>query len=262
MEVVKGGCFGSPWAKPQLREIVLTVNQQPNNMISVAYGNITVRYSLKTGRENRKLSQFFLSLSFFYTLNMYCMKALGVVHFKGNWTNKKKTLCTLPSSCLSRFRKLPPPPDPHSINNADQFVDCAAKRRGWTFGCVCFSECVCVWRWMCNVRGFACLADLLLVLPINVLGWWLRWDHMAQDRTKELLHTKNKTDWQYLCYCVAGQWTDFKTAHACLKDLNSWGHWDRKMLSSMCLCCRVFSTILLKESKRMKWVRRLENPDA
>lgn len=48
-------------------EIVLTVNQQPNNMISVAYVNITVRYSLKTGRENRKLSQFFLSFfSFFY----------------------------------------------------------------------------------------------------------------------------------------------------------------------------------------------------
>lgn len=45
-------------------EIVLTVNQQPNNMISVAYVNITVRYSLKTGKENRKLSQFFLSLSF------------------------------------------------------------------------------------------------------------------------------------------------------------------------------------------------------
>lgn len=24
------------------------------------------------------------------------MKALGVVHFKGNWTNEKKRLCTLP----------------------------------------------------------------------------------------------------------------------------------------------------------------------
>lgn len=53
-------------------------------MISVAYVNITVRYSLKTGRENRKLSHFLLSLSFFsfvlfFTLNMYGVKAPGVV---------------------------------------------------------------------------------------------------------------------------------------------------------------------------------------
>lgn len=42
---------------------------------------------------------------------MYCMKALGVVHFKGNWTNigkqkptkttKKETLDALPLSCLA-----------------------------------------------------------------------------------------------------------------------------------------------------------------
>lgn len=42
---------------------------------------------------------------------MYCMKALGVVHFKGNWTNigkqkptkktKKETLDTLPLLCLA-----------------------------------------------------------------------------------------------------------------------------------------------------------------
>lgn len=48
---------------------------------------------------------------------MYCMKALGVVHFKGNWTNvgkqkttktktnkkqqKRETLNTLPLSCLA-----------------------------------------------------------------------------------------------------------------------------------------------------------------
>lgn len=94
-------------------EILLTVNQQPNNMISVAYVNITVRYSLKTGRENRKYSVFSVSL-FFYTLNMYCMKALGVVHFKGNWTNEKKTLYTLPSLCLSRFTTLPPISTVHS----------------------------------------------------------------------------------------------------------------------------------------------------
>lgn len=44
---------------------------------------------------------------------MYCMKALGVVHFKGNWTNiekkkKPKKLSTLPLSCLSIFGTLPP----------------------------------------------------------------------------------------------------------------------------------------------------------
>lgn len=101
-------------------ETVLTVNQQPNNMISVAYANITVHYSLKTGRENRKLSYFSLSLFFvfyFFTLNVYFMKALGVVHFKGNWTNKKKTLSTLPSSCLSEYRALPPPLIPTVISN-------------------------------------------------------------------------------------------------------------------------------------------------
>lgn len=45
------------------------------------------------------------------------MKALGVVHFKGNWTNKKKTLSTLPSSCLSEYRALPPPLIPTVISN-------------------------------------------------------------------------------------------------------------------------------------------------
>lgn len=45
------------------------------------------------------------------------MKALGVVHFKGNWTNKKKTLSTLPSPCLSEYRALPPPLIPTVISN-------------------------------------------------------------------------------------------------------------------------------------------------
>lgn len=124
-------------------EIVLTVNQQPNNMISVAYLNITVRYSLKTRRENRKLPQFFLHL-FFSTLSMYCMKALGVNHFKGNWTNKKQIPSTLPSSWL--FWILNTPSDPHSSQSSATdkpvYILCHNKKRMDTWKCVFL--CVCV----------------------------------------------------------------------------------------------------------------------
>lgn len=52
-------------------------------MISVAYINITVRYSLKTGRENRKLSQIFSVSLFFYLFFFVCFFYIKYVLYEG-----------------------------------------------------------------------------------------------------------------------------------------------------------------------------------
>ena len=92
---------------------------------------------------------FFLFLVFFFTLNMHCMKALGVVHLKGNGLNRRKYL----PHCLHHFQiqKTPPPwyPQP-STKHTPVYTLCDKNRRVDTWTCVCV--CVC----------FHCLADPLL----------------------------------------------------------------------------------------------------
>lgn len=102
------------------------------------------------------------SASFFFTLNMHCMKALGVVHFKGNWTNKKKKKHS-PHCAFSST--LPTLPQPTVINNRQTGMwDSATRRTGETFVRVC----VCVETGVCHLRGVATWLPVLL-RPVNKL---------------------------------------------------------------------------------------------
>lgn len=86
---------------------------------------------------------------------------------------------------------------------------------------------------------------------------------MAQSRTKELYCAENK-----YTVTVILLW-DNRLNHICivlalitLKDLNSRGLLVRKIFSGMCLCCHVFSVMLLKKGKGMKLGETCENPKA
>lgn len=81
-----GAVFGSPWAKPQLRDIINSkLAAEQHDLCSLRNYHSTL--FTKTGRIESFLIFY---VSFLNTLTMYCMKALGVVHFKGNWTNIEK----------------------------------------------------------------------------------------------------------------------------------------------------------------------------
>lgn len=79
---------------------------------------------------------------------MYCMKALGVVHFKGNWTNiekKKKTQKTQHTAFIVPFHFWNTPP---KVISDEQ----SRLKQVWTFEvCACVYKCVRV-----CVCGFHC----------------------------------------------------------------------------------------------------------
>lgn len=115
---------------------------------------------------------------------MYCMKALGVVHFKGNWTNKGKQKQTQkqqkekPSThCLYRALPLSGLLE-HSSSRPSVISDeQPSLKAGSDIQCVCLCASVCA----CGSEGwtknfFCCLVDI----SFNAL--WLRWGHVAQPK--------------------------------------------------------------------------------
>lgn len=139
---------------------------------------------------------------------MYCMKALGVVHFKGNWTNigkqkptkknkqnknnkkrKPSTHCLLRALLLS---KLLESSSSHPKVISDEQ---SSLKAGSDIQCLCLHLCLCV----CGREGknktcFCCLVDF----SINVL--WPRWGHIAQP--KNCITPKDPSliaplDWRY-----------------------------------------------------------------
>lgn len=118
---------------------------------------------------------------------MYCMKALGVNHFKGNCTNKKKIPSTLPSSWLFQVRNTPS--DPHSSQSSAMdkpvYILCHNKKRMDTWKCVFLSVRkgdVVIWAVL--LLGWSTLGVSLN----DILRRQLRRDHMAQNGS--VLHWK------------------------------------------------------------------------
>lgn len=74
---------------------------------------------------------------------MYCMKALGVVHFKGNLTNKNDNkIKTVHTAFIMPFQLWNTPPKiPTVINNGQSSLEVMPRRHGHLLG-VCFSVCV------------------------------------------------------------------------------------------------------------------------
>lgn len=133
------------------------------------------------------------------------MKALGVVHFKGNWTDKKKTPSTLPSSCLSRYRTLPPP-IPTVINNGQSSLyTVPQEEEGGLWECVLP---LCVQRWACNLRGFAAWLIHFWCFPPTYLddNWGeITWHGI--EPIEELHCTENTPDLQYYWVVLCcGDW--------------------------------------------------------
>lgn len=153
-------------------------------MVSVAYVNITVHYSLKN-REGtiERLSHFFLPL--FETLNMYCVKALGVGHFKGNWTNEKKKQTT---SILCLSQSTPHTPTPRTVINnrpsSSLYGTGPRENRRDLCKTVCARACVCVETGVRHLRGVATWRIRFWCSPVNKLRRGLRGDHMAPNENK------------------------------------------------------------------------------
>lgn len=64
---------------------------------------------------------------------MCCMKALGVVHFKGNWTNKNnnKKIKTVHTAFIVPFQLWNTPPQiPTVINNGQSSLETVSAKGG------------------------------------------------------------------------------------------------------------------------------------